>query len=237
MSEWKALFGFSAQPDMAPIQTMLSNSMEEALQSTFPLKVDGPESSEVWTTDNILLHVLIILRHVSQRDLYGFSGWQATADEVQQSKNSLRTWMQTNAKSARKCLWHAVMAFSTFRNKEHIDCHEPLFVALAVQFIRAFTESAKPSESSGFPTRIDRLSDISEVHRWIERGGESSIHVTGIGLLQGTESLTRLMIEFRRILLSRKSWFGICRGVAYITEQIIQGRPPLVPEDKSNDAS
>ncbi|KLP02444.1 unnamed protein product [Fusarium fujikuroi] len=141
-------------------------------------------------TSVMCYHILLILRHVSLRMLYAFSGWQATQDQIDEAKEYLRAWMRENPSAARRCLWHAVRAFRILRNKQHFACDDSFSLLLAALFMWAF-DLLMPSSSYGAvsqedsqtvhkrPTRIDLLRDADEVKSWVEEGSHRT-HITGI---------------------------------------------------------
>lgn len=181
-------------------------------------------------TSVMCYHILLILRHVSLRMLYAFSGWQATQDQIDEAKEYLRAWMRENPSAARQCLWHAVRAFRTLRNKQHFACDDSFSLLLAALFMWAF-DLLMPSSSYGAvsqeesqtvhkrPTRIDLLRDADEVKSWVEKGSHRT-HITGIGILGSPGSSMRIMKECQRILLSSASWPRLRHGLACLLERV-----------------
>ncbi|KAK0109975.1 hypothetical protein ONS95_002642 [Cadophora gregata] len=181
-----------------------------------------------------LFHIISILRRVPLRRLYSFSGWQTNAAEIEESEKSLESWMQGNEEAARECLWHAAVGFSTLRSQSYISCHAPLCMLVAAIYIWAYDKLShynvlKADTITRTNTvRLDSLQDPTRVEKWIKgESGSSRIYIREVGILNGSESISRLLLELERSLLGQTAWPGLCGGIAFAIRGIINGGLPL----------
>lgn len=185
-----------------------------------------------------LFRIICILRRVSLRKLYSFSGWQTSASETEESEKSIEIWMQGNEHSARECLWHAAVVFSALRNQSCLPGHAPLCMLVAAIYIWAYDKLshhnlAKKDDGTPVTTiRLDSILDLTRVEKWIKGGpGISRVHIKQVGLLNGSDSILRLLSELERALLVHTAWSGLCGGLAFAVRTVIEGgRPSLQPE-------
>ena len=77
-----------------------------------------------------------------------------------------------------------------------------------------------------------RLLDTREIHIWIADGPNIPLNLVGVGNLTGKASSLRLLTEVHQIFSKRKSWSGLCRGIACAVAQIMskQTAPQEVPQ-------
>lgn len=212
------------------LRAMMFRSMDEVFAA-----IPTSAKPDYIAARDVIHHVLCLLRQVSLQMLESFSGWQGEDAEVDTSTtNTLKHWMESNASSARKCLWHAVCVFSTLKAKQKFACHDPLCFLIAFFYIWAFDtlvvapEMEKPQAS----TKEIRLLDTREIHIWIAEGPNTPLNLVGVGNLTGKASSLRLLTEVAQIFSKRKSWSGLCRGLASAVDQILrkQTTPQVVPE-------
>lgn len=78
--------------------------------------------------------------------------------------------------------------------------------------------------------RLDLLKERSGVELWIQTGEDAQVHITGVGVLNGSDSTLRLLADGRKTLLSQTAWQGICRGIAQCFLQVMQGGRPTHPD-------
>ncbi|KAJ5482567.1 hypothetical protein N7475_001379 [Penicillium sp. IBT 31633x] len=190
---------------------------------------------------DVVHHVLCLLRQVPLTMLETFAGWQGEDGERDMSTLGLKHWMDNNASSSRKCLWHAVCVYSTLKVKQRFACHEPLCFLVAFFYIWAFDtfvvapEIKKPEAS----TKVIRLLNTREISVWIAEGPNTQLDLVGVGSLTGKESSLRLLTEMCLDFVKRKSWQGLCRGLAYAVDQLLQKQTLLnevAPADTDNPA-
>ncbi|CAI7582086.1 unnamed protein product [Penicillium viridicatum] len=172
---------------------------------------------------DVIHHVISLLRIVSLHMLESFSGWQGEEVEVDAARSSLKHWMENNGSIARKCLWHAVCVFSTLKVKQKFACHDPLCFLIAFFYIWAFDTLmvAPEMEKQQALNKEIRLLDTREIHIWIADGPNIPLNLVGVGNLTGKASSLRLLTEVHQIFSKRKSWSGLCRGIACAVAQIM----------------
>ncbi|KGO45675.1 hypothetical protein PEX1_104260 [Penicillium expansum] len=211
------------------LRAMMFQSMDEVF-----VAIPTSAKPDYIAARDVIHHVLCLLRLVSLHVLESFSGWQGEEAEVDTSTSHMKYWMENNASSARKCLWHAVCVFSTLKAKQKFACHDPLCFLIAFFYIWAFdtlvvaSELEKPQAS----TKEVRLLDTREIQIWIAEGPNTQLNLVGVGNLTGKESSLRLLAEVSQIFSKRKSWSGLCRGLGSAVDQILrkQPTPQGVPE-------
>ncbi|CAI7626274.1 unnamed protein product [Penicillium glandicola] len=217
------------------LRAMMFRSMDEVF-AAIPISA----KPDYVAARDVIHHVLCLLRQVSLQMLESFSGWQAEDAEANTSTNQLKHWMENNPSSARKCLWHAVCVFSTLKAKQKFACHDPLCFLIAFFYIWAFDtlvvapEIEKPQASN----KEIRLLDTREIQIWIAEGPNTPLNLVGVGNLTGKGSSLRLLTEVFQIFLKRKSWSGLCRGLASAVDQILdkQTTPQEVPQRPPGDS-
>ncbi|KAF7515628.1 hypothetical protein PCG10_002992 [Penicillium crustosum] len=85
-----------------------------------------------------------------------------------------------------------------------------------------------------------RLLDTREIQIWIAEGPNTPLNLIGVGNLTGKASSLRLLTEVHQIFSKRKSWSGLCRGIASAVDQILsketapQEVPQVAPSGDSN---
>ncbi|KGO77993.1 hypothetical protein PITC_025210 [Penicillium italicum] len=214
------------------LRTLMFQSMDEVFAA-----IPTSAKPDYIAARDVIHHVLCLLRLVSLHVLESFSGWQGEDAEAGTSTNHLKDWMEKNASSARKCLWHAVCVFSTLKAKQKFACHDPLCFLIAFFYIWAFDTLvvAPEIEKLQASTKEIRLLDTREIHIWIAEGPNTQLNLVGVGNLTGKESPLRLLAEVSQIFSKRKSWSGLCRGLGSAVDQIlrnqtIQTTPQGVPQ-------
>ncbi|KAJ5958686.1 uncharacterized protein N7479_005836 [Penicillium vulpinum] len=219
------------------LRTMMFQSMDEVFAA-----IPTSAKPDYIAAQDVIHHVLCLLRVVSLHMLESFSGWQGEDAEIDTSAKSLKQWMENNAPIARKCLWHAVCVFSTLKAKQKFACHDPLCFLIAFFYIWAFDalvvapEIEKPEAS----TKEIRLLDTREIHIWIAEGPNTRLNLVGVGALTGKGSSLRLLSEVYQIFSKRKSWSGLCRGLASAVEQLLRKQTILqatIPQEPPQGAT
>ncbi|KAI2698905.1 transcriptional regulator family: C2H2 zinc finger and Fungal Specific TF [Penicillium roqueforti] len=243
-SIWKS--GLSSQVTGVPVQerwdhipstpSALRAMMFRSMNEIFAAIPTSAKPDYIAARD-VIHHILSLLRQVSLQMLESFSGWQGEEAEVDTTTSILKHWMENNAPSARKCLWHAVCVYSTLKAKQKFSCHDPLCFLIAFFYIWAFDELVVDPEikKPDAPTKEIRLLDTREIHIWIAEGPNTPLNLVGVGSLTGKASSLRLLSEVSQIFSKRKSWSGLCRGLAAAVDQILskqtaQAAPQTVPQ-------
>ncbi|GME23731.1 hypothetical protein F5883DRAFT_417837 [Neofusicoccum parvum] len=178
-------------------------------------------------------HLIFILKHIGLRHLYAFSGWKATAAEVDAATDALSAWMHSNRESARECLLHAGALFGDVRGQTYKVSFDPLFLLISILCFWAYQKLSPDNDSAGGDRkpilRIDYDVDETTARSWIQGKSHYAVHITGVGRLTGQDSAVRLLKELRRILLLQTSWTTFHEALAKCVSQMIKGEKPLEP--------
>lgn len=192
-----------------------------------------------------LLHVLVILRHVPLMTLHWATGWQTTKEQKLQSKSNLRDFFHQHGSRARSCLLHACLIFRMTRVSQRGACYDVFSRMVAVCYIYCYIElctaksnAASSSQPQQRPSivRLDQVGDKASIEQWIENGGDSVVHLTGVGLLNGTDACARFLRDVEKSLLSQVAWKGLCRGFAACFAQLRHGENPTSPSNDPKDS-
>ena len=188
---------------------------------------------------DVVVHVLAILRRIPLPMLYRATGWQTDEDGRAASGARLGRFLHRDGAAARKCLWHAATIFMELRSVRHFACYDAFSLCVAVCYIWSYAHlgpktrhpapqpgDTDPSRPQRATLRLDGLSKRRDVERWIVSGGDTDIHITGIGLLSGSNSRFLLLTEAIRILTNQPAWSGFCRGLARAFLQLRRGELP-----------
>jgi hypothetical protein len=206
--------------------SVIDNILKQAIMSDYNEgSGDGGE--------NCALHIMSILRHVSLRAVYAFSGWEADDRQVQEARTYLRRWINSDVQSVRKCLWHAALIFRTLRKKRRMSCFDVFYILIATLIIWTYcmlhsdtgmsgVQRQQPNHRSADAVRIDKV-ELSALSSWLQ-GECHTIHLTGLGVLEGSQGARRVLEELGKVLMSGTEWAESRRGIAWATEQVISGR-------------
>ncbi|ETS76940.1 hypothetical protein PFICI_10814 [Pestalotiopsis fici W106-1] len=178
-------------------------------------------------TQDLLIHVLAILRHVPLVRLYHAIGWQTDKAEMEKSRSCLAKILQKDRKTARRCLWHATTIFTKLRNARHFACYDTLNLCVAVCFLWLFAKFGKENRDQSrlssimnpvgpktSAVRVDKLAKKEDVREWILAGDDTEVYITGIGCLQGPNSHNIVLRDAVKILTKQTTWSGLCQSLA-----------------------
>ncbi|CEI67751.1 unnamed protein product [Fusarium venenatum] len=189
------------------------------------------------TEGDTLVHFIAILRliPIPLETLHFATGWQANQEQMLESKKRLRCFFQNNGSEARKGLWHAACIFKKTRNSRRLMCYDALSLASAMGYIYSYSEarSSIPDASSHFHSssrpsivRLDQLHERSHVEQWIKSDADSVVHLTGVGLLDGSDDRIRFLLDIEKTLSSQIAWRGFCFLFATCFSQLRRGEIP-----------
>ncbi|KAK1625362.1 hypothetical protein BDP81DRAFT_95720 [Colletotrichum phormii] len=157
---------------------------------------------------------------------------------MENATGELKGWILRNPESSRKCLSHAAAIFAQLRRTRHLACVDPLALISAVLYIRLYdlSKMRTPVNLAGLsgpsqecsktlpPIRLDCLTDTPALNRWIEDAEPARIHITGVGILCGQVSSSRLLLETQRILQGSSAWRGMCQGLFRAASGLLSGK-------------
>jgi hypothetical protein len=190
-----------------------------------------------------IFHVLAILRRVPLETLHSATGWQTDEEQMLESKTRLKDFFLQSGARARECLWHAACIFKTTRNCRRFACYDALSLMVAICYIYCYSElcmAATQSSAQMLPAsdgaprgqarpsvvRLDQLHEKSAIERWIESGADSIVHLTGVGLLDGSDQCVRFLRDVEKTLSSQIAWRGFSLALAGSFAQLRRGEMP-----------
>ncbi|KAL5619943.1 hypothetical protein FOBRF1_003189 [Fusarium oxysporum] len=189
-------------------------------------------------TDTIL-HVIAILRLIPLETLHSATGWETNKEQMMKSKLYLNKFFKNSGLKARKGLWHATCIFKTTRSSRRLACYDALSLTVAMGYIYCYSETRAllvPSATRPMITRLDQLQDREAIERWIENGGDDVVHLTGVGILDGSDHCVRFLRDLERTLVSQIAWRGFCRAFASSFAQLRRGETPTKTSREYNNA-
>lgn len=204
------------------INQAIDQSIVEALSSDH-----AKQNGDV--AENCSLHFLSLLRLVSLRAVYAFSGWEADDHQVCEARVYLETWVREDVQSARKCLWHAALLFQKLRNKSCMSCFDVFYILIASLILWIYcmlgtkngVEGGTSKTKGGDAVRLDKV-EWSSLSGWLT-GESGRIHLTGLGTLDGSQGAKRVLEELHKTLLSGTEWAPLRRGIAHAVGQVLSG--------------
>ncbi|KIL88334.1 hypothetical protein FAVG1_08413 [Fusarium avenaceum] len=183
-----------------------------------------------------IFDVLAILRLVPLETLHSATGWQTTKEQKAKSKAQFKDFYVQNGAKARKALWHAARIFRSTRSCRRLACYDALSLTVSMGYVYCYSEVRTliyPTRGSSVSTepppsivRLDQLHERSAVERWIETGADSIVHLTGVGLLDGSDHCVRFLRDLERTLQSQIAWRGFCQAFAGTFSQLRRGETP-----------
>ncbi|KAI1044992.1 hypothetical protein LB505_012429 [Fusarium chuoi] len=179
-------------------------------------------------TDTIL-HVIAILKMIPLETLHSATGWETNKEQTMKSKMHLKDFFKNDSVKTRKGLWHATCIFKTTRSSRRLACYDALSLTVAMGYIYCYSEtcaSLAPASTRPVITRLDQLQDRDAIEEWIANGGDNVVHLTGVGLLDGSDHCVRFLRDLERTLVSQIAWRGFCRAFASSFAQLRRGETP-----------
>ncbi|XP_014553252.1 hypothetical protein COCVIDRAFT_108226 [Bipolaris victoriae FI3] len=197
-----------------------------------------------------IFHVLAILRRVSLEILNTATGWKTTKENMHRARRKFVDFCQQNTVQARRCLWHATCIFKKTRSSRKLACYDVYSILICTTYIYCYCSffisetsasrqttlmsQRRASEKDSPPTvvRLDQLRDRSSIERWIQSAEEHHlIHLTGVGLLKGSDDAVRFLRDIERTLESQIAWRGICCAFATTFAQVRRGEMPTESQE------
>ncbi|KAJ5094791.1 hypothetical protein N7456_010652 [Penicillium angulare] len=186
---------------------------------------------------NIFYHLIGILRHVPRKQLYAYSGWYASEEDMTAAEAYLAGWISENPVFSRECLVHAGALIGQIRSNGPAACYHYFCLLIATSYIWTFTrlqeqgskelEGRPPLQPPATLLRIDQRHDPSLRDRWVENASGTLVHVTGVGMLSSQGSAERLWKEFLQIMGSRVGWPTLREGMIRCTSELLKNSSPM----------
>lgn len=177
---------------------------------------------------------LRLLRFVQYRLLYLSSGWMAQHQEVDAAAQHIAQLLQAEPRRARQSLLHAAQLFRLIRSQSQFDPYDSCILLMAVLYIWNYDRLVM-SEESRFPSsgdaeilRVDQEMNEDIQEKWIAGtpGKPERIHISGLGVLNGRDSVPRIFRESMRILGHEKAWSRQANAIKHVLHQILLGDAP-----------
>lgn len=161
-------------------------------------------------------HFIGILRRVPLKQLYAYSGWYASDQDVSTARTYLVSWMRENPALSRDCVVHAGALLAEIRSTPTTACYHYFCLLVAILYLRAFT-TLQPQNSLALEEtlfldsppailKVDQHHEPSLREHWVHGGSGVLVHIIGVGMLSNLGSAQRLWKELHRILCSRRGW-------------------------------
>lgn len=185
---------------------------------------------------NTFHHLLGILRHVPRKQLYVYSGWYASEEDISTAEACLFGWMRENPVLSRECVAHSGALIGEIRSTATTACYHYFCLLIAISYLWAFTrfqdggfearDETSPLQPPATLFKIDQHHDPSLREHWVQAGSGILVHVTGVGLLSNPGSAERLWKEFLQIVGSRTGWPTLREGIMRCTCAVLNHSSP-----------
>ncbi|KAJ5758394.1 hypothetical protein N7520_005550 [Penicillium odoratum] len=205
----------------------------EALASTtVPSPPTNTSNSNSWKT---IFHLLGIIRHIPLKQLYAYSGWYASEQDIAAAEAYLTGWMRENPTLSRRCVAHAGALLGEIRLAPTTACYHYFCLLIAVLFLWAFErlkrdvvlEQPSQLDSLGTLLKIDQFHDPIVRERWVQGDSGILVHITGVGILSSPGSSQRLLKELLRVLGSRTGWPTLRKGLMVCVSTLLNEATPI----------
>jgi hypothetical protein len=176
-----------------------------------------------------LAHVLTILRFIPYRLMYVASGWLTDSNGAEHAGRSIAQTLKAEPVNARKSLIHAARLFCIIRTQRQFDAYDSFFLVIAALYISSYdrfvvVHGIRPASGTTPPpsvVRIDQEPGGNAEENW--SNGDADIHITGVGVLDGRDSVLRIMRESVSILSHDKAWSEQAYNMALVLRHIVSG--------------
>ncbi|KAF9885222.1 hypothetical protein FE257_000582 [Aspergillus nanangensis] len=185
--------------------------------------------------------LLRLLRFIPYRLMYVSAGWMAQPEDAQLASHHITQLLHTNPKEARQSLIHAAQLFRLIRLQHHLDPFDSFLLLMAVLYIWNYDKfvilAAPPPPppasdgKAGDVFRIDQSLPVDSQERWIAGTFEACrLHISGVGVLDGRDSPSRILRESMRILDQDGSWSRQAKAIRFALHQMSVGGVPTFAE-------
>lgn len=198
------------------------------------------QESPILTTVMKFSLVLRLLRFIKYRPLYVSSGWMAQRQEIETAVQHVEQLLHTEPRQARQSLLYAAQLFRIIRSQHQFDPYDSLILVVATLYIWNFDrfvisdKSQYPPDGNAKETfRIDQTLNDDVQEQWVEGSFKTrkQLHISGVGVLNGKDSVSRILRESSRILDHDKAWSHQANGIKYALHQILLGKAPGFPKE------
>ncbi|KAJ5390545.1 uncharacterized protein N7496_001613 [Penicillium cataractarum] len=213
-----------------PVDTILETFQQAATRHR--------QDSPLFLTITKFSLVLRLLRFVKYRFLYVSTGWMAQHQEVDAAAQHISQLLKAKPKQARQGLLHAAQLFRMIRSQRQFDPYDSFFLLMAALYIWNYDrfmisgESQLPVDGAAEEIiRIDQNMKKELQDQWITGTVEPPrlAHISGLGVLNGQDSLPRILRESVRILSHGKAWSTHAHAFKHSLLQMLSGSAPSFP--------
>lgn len=174
--------------------------------------------------------ILRVLRFIKYRLLYLSSGWMAQAEEVRAARQHIAELLHAKPRKARQGLLHAAQLFRIIRSQRQYDPFDSFVLLMVVLYIWNYdkyvvSQSSFNGGNEG-TLRIDQNIDADLQETWIAGTKRKQLHISGIGVLNGQDSMSRIFKEAMRILNHDKAWSRQADAIRHSLYQLLKGGAP-----------
>jgi hypothetical protein len=216
----------TTEQDRSGIDCILARFQEASLQ--------GGVNSPILCSVHKFATLFRLLRFIPYRWMYVASGWMAEHEEAQAAAQNIARLLHTEQEQSRQSLLHAARIFRLIRSQSQLDAYDSLLLLIAVLYIWYYDRLAPRhqlqfSDTKGHQIlRLDQDSGNDLLKQWITKGNRIAInlHISGLGVLNGSDSVSRILREAIRILHNNKTWSQQSNAIKNALSQILSGAAP-----------
>lgn len=152
-------------------------------------------------------------------------------DDAEKGRQLLRKKLQDDPRQARLTLTHAAQLFRQIRLQQWLDACDPLWLLLAALYIWYYDQylgkqpDQDPTIKHNVRVDLEESKETARMH-WVQDGYDATIHITGIGILDGVHSAPRVLKEAIRILNSGRGWPSLASAVGESLRRVLSGTTP-----------
>lgn len=197
-------------------------------------------NSPILRTVSKFSRLLRLLLFIPYRLMYIASGWMTPAKEADVTAQRIAQLLQAEPKQARESLLHAAQLFGIIRQQNDYEPYDTFILLMSSLYIWYFDRFVVADEASSSGTiettsqiiRLDQHLEADVQERWIEANSntQKKVYISGIGVLDGRQSVSRVLRETGRILNHDKAWFNQANAINRSLHQILSGESPSFPD-------
>lgn len=167
-------------------------------------------------------HSIGILLGISIGELFCYSGYRVSSDDILECQNRLRTWIQQRGGEARQVALHAGKLYGCIRQSNMhayfegrammVSCqalwiYGEISSEYAPQDVERVLNQGQVSVPPAF--RLDQNNSHHDEQTWLEQGASMRPYLAGVGCILGSDGTARLIQEVVRVLCAAHTW-GRC---------------------------
>lgn len=123
---------------------------------------------------NTFHHLLGILRHVPRKQLYVYSGWYASEEDMSAAEACLFGWMRDNPALSRECVAHSGALIGEIGSTATAACYHYLCLLIATSYLWAFTSKMEDLKLMKKPLHSNLLPHSSRLTSIMTQASETA---------------------------------------------------------------